>query len=197
MIALLDTNLLDVAQDELGIEVGQLLTPRGRHPDKGRKYAIDNGAYSHFDRAGFERLLERQRPHKDRCLFVASPDVVGNARRTLEAFEYWYPRLYTFPVALVIQDGIEDMTIPWHLLSAVFIGGTTKFKLSAAAEAVIRCAQLQAKWVHVGRINMPERYDKFAALGVDSFDGTGLVRDRHKRLVLTRRPALLEIAEAR
>jgi hypothetical protein len=62
MIVLLDTagTKLDLAQYQLGLPVEQLFTPLTRfsnqHPD--RHFAIDNGAFSHFDRAAFESLLE-------------------------------------------------------------------------------------------------------------------------------------------
>ena len=186
MIVLLDTSDdLKQASEEIGLEVGQLMTPLTRFSDKGYKYAIDNGAFSCFDPTSFVSLLERQKASVARCLFVAVPDVVGSARRTLEAFDYWYPKLAGWPIALVAQDGIEDLPIPWQLLAAIFIGGSTKWKCSDAAIAVVKTGKLLGKWVHVGRVNTPERFDRFAALGVDSIDGTGISRYTHMRANLT------------
>ena len=181
MIALLDTHqdLGQCAQD-LGCPVEQLLTPltryRPQEPTAG--FAIDNGAFSRFDKAAFLALLKREAPRKARCRFVAVPDVVGSARRTLEVFEYWHvlPCLKGWPLALVVQDGQEHLPVPWQTISAVFIGGTTAWKMSLAAEQLIKTAQLLDKWVHVGRCNTPARYEHFAALGADSMDGTGLAQ---------------------
>lgn len=180
MTVLLDTGVgqLNLASDELpaGTEIGQLLTPLTRRADFGQRYGIDNGCYAGFNRCGFESLLKRQWKCRDRCLFVVSPDVVCSARRTLEVFSGWYPKLHGWPVALAIQNGQEDLPIPWDLIAAVFIGGDNAFKMSAAAAQIIRAAQLLGKWVHVGRVNSVNRFDRFLALGVDSIDGTGLSR---------------------
>lgn len=186
MIVLLDTSEpLDKAGSELGIEVGQLLTPLTKFADRGATYAIDNGAFSKFDGPTFCALLDRQWAAKYRCLWVAAPDVVGSARRTLECFDAWYPKLSGWRVALVVQDGIENLPIPWNLIDAVFIGGSTAFKVSAEAEAVVRAAKILGKWAHIGRVNTPERFDKFLAMGADSIDGTGISRYTHMRKELT------------
>lgn len=195
MMVLLDTGpkQWELARTELvGVEVGQLLTPLTRYADHGARYAIDNGAFSGFDAAGFLRLLDRQREHRDRCIFVAAPDVVGSARRTLEVFRHWYPRLHGWPVALVAQDGLEDLDIPWHLLAAVFIGGSTEWKLGRHAEAVVRAAKAMGKWVHIGRVNTPGRFDKFEAMGADSCDGSGIARYSWMREELTAGVPLFE-----
>ena len=179
MIVLLDTSHdLMTCQAELGLPVEQLLTPltafRLQRPES--NFAIDNGAFSAFDRAAFERLLERERDRQQQCRFVAVPDVVGSARRTLEAFDYWAVRLAGWRLALVAQDGLEGLPIPWGQIEAVFIGGSTEWKMSKHAADVIRTAQLMSRWVHVGRVNTPGRLEHFKELGVDSIDGTGLSR---------------------
>ena len=110
------------------------------------------------------------------CRFVALPDVVGSARRTLEAFDHWYGILEGWPRALVAQDGIESLPIPWSGIDAIFIGGSTKFKLGKDAADVIRTAKIMGKWVHAGRVNTPGRLEYFDDLGADSIDGTGLAR---------------------
>lgn len=181
MLVLLDTNTpLSSCADELGCPVEQLLTPltRFRTQEPEAHFAIDNGAYSHFNRAAFLALLKREESRKRLCRFVAVPDVVGSARRTLEAFDYWRgePCLHGWPLALVAQDGQEDLPIPWALIDAIFIGGTTDWKVSQHAVQIIRCAQVMNKWVHVGRVNMPGRFEWCESLGVHSIDGTGLSR---------------------
>lgn len=73
MIAMLDTSQdLDACQQELGVQVEQLLTPLTRYlPQKpDQHFAIDNGGYSGFDRAAFERLLEKHWDRRHLCRFV-------------------------------------------------------------------------------------------------------------------------------
>jgi hypothetical protein len=155
---------------------GQLLTPLTRYALGEHAFAIDNGAFSGFDAGGFVRLLERCRPALSRCLFVACPDVVGSARRTLECFAHWQYEMVGWPLALVAQDGIENLDIPWQCMSAVFIGGTTDWKMSTAAADVIKAAQIIGKHVHVGRINTVKRFRHFERLGANTCDGSGIAR---------------------
>lgn len=181
MLALLDTSeSLDDCAAEIGEPVGQLLTPltRYRLRDPNRPWAIDNGAFAGFHEAWFSNLLARNAAHRDRCLFVVLPDVVGSARRTLEVFEQWRRReaLRGWRRALACQDGQEHLPIPWDDIAAVFIGGSTKWKCSEHVVHIIRAAQALNKWVHVGRVNHGARWAHFEALGVNSIDGTGLSR---------------------
>jgi len=183
MIALLDTSDdLEIAEIEIGMPVGQLITPLTRFRNRGGKFAIDNGGFSQCDVKGFQSLLDREIYRKKECLFVAVPDVVGDARRTRELFDYWYKRLAGWRLAFVAQDGQEHLPIPWELIDAVFIGGSTQWKLSRHAESVIRCAKWQSKWVHVGRVNTADRFEVFEPIGVDSIDGSGISQYSHMRL---------------
>jgi hypothetical protein len=184
MMALLDTSQdLDQCAAEIGGEVGQLLTPltRYRLRDPDRPWGIDNGGYSRFEGKAFDALLRREEHHKDKCLFVTAPDVVGSARRTLEIFEFWKPKLKGWKVALACQDGQEHLPMPWDAIDAVFIGGSTNFKCGDGAAQIVRAAKILDKWVHIGRVNHPARFDHFAKLGADSFDGTGVARFTHMR----------------
>jgi hypothetical protein len=196
MIVLLDTSQdLDDCAAELGCDVGQLLTPltryRLRNPDK--PWAIDNGAFARLEIKAFQALLKREEHHKQNCLFVTVPDVVGSARRTLELFDHWKPKLAGWKLALACQDGLEHLPIPWGEIDAVFIGGTNAFKDNAHAAHIVKAAKAMGKWVHVGRINHAARFDHFADLGADSCDGTGLARYTHMREAIGNRhqqPAL-------
>lgn len=191
MIYFLDTpNELEVCASELGVgseSIGQLLTPLTRRANRGGRWAADNGAFARFDADGFKRLLERNEKHRDRCEFVAVPDVVGSARRTLEVWREWAPELAFWPVALVAQDGIEDLDIPWREMRAVFIGGSNEFKMSNAAHQVARAARALGKWVHVGRVNTPGRLAAWED-DADSCDGTGLARYTHMREAMRSNP---------
>jgi hypothetical protein len=181
--------MLPAAFTELGdgFAPGQLITPLTSYSDWGGLYAIDNGAFAGLDVSGFLRILSRQRHAKDRCKFVAVPDVVGDARRTLELFDQWSfsGKLDKWPLALVLQDGQENHSIPWSRLAAVFLGGSDRWKESEMAMACCRAAKGLPKpvWVHVGRVNTSGRLKKF--LGVaDSIDGSGISRYTRMRLDL-------------
>ena len=190
MIVLLDTGQdLSACAAELGCDVGQLLTPltRYRLREPARQWAIDNGAFSRFEEKAFLSLLEREEHHKANCLFVTAPDVVGSARRTLEVFEHWKGRLAAWPIALACQDGQEDLPLPWDDVAAVFIGGSTNWKLSDSAAQCIKAAKALGKWAHVGRVNDPARFDYFEKLGADSIDGSGIARYTHMREAIAKR----------
>lgn len=190
MIALLDTSeRLDVCASELGCRVEQLLTPLTyRLPQQPeQRFGIDNGAFAKFDADTFRRLLVRELPRRDLCRFVAVPDVVASARRTLEVFEHWKSELACWPIALVAQDGQEHLAIPWNDISAIFIGGSTDWKLGAHAAAIIKTAKAIGKWCHVGRVNTPARFEYFDDLGADSIDGTGMSRYSWMRRAIYRR----------
>jgi hypothetical protein len=189
-MALLDNGQdLETCADELGCQVGQLLTPltRYRLRDPARPWAIDNGAFAKFDAAAFESLLAREQHHRENCLFVTVPDVVGSARRTLEVFDYWKVRLAGWKLALACQDGQEHLPIPWDEIAAVFIGGSTIWKASEHAAQIIKAAKAIGKWAHVGRVNHPERFDHFEKMGADSIDGTGIARYSHMRTAIANR----------
>lgn len=188
MIVLLDTSQeLGECAEELGLPVGQLITPLTRFANRGGKFAIDNGAFSGLRVSDFESLLEREKPNRENCLFVTVPDVVCSARRTLEVYWRWHERICVmgYRRALAIQNGVHELEIPWDEVDAVFIGGDDGFKTSTHSEHVIRAAQALRKWVHVGRVNDPARYAWCERLGVDSIDGSGISRYSHMRKALT------------
>lgn len=189
MIVMLDTcqNLEDCST-ELGCDVEQLFTPlTARNPQRPEmRFAIDNGAFARFEVKPFLSTLAKHEPRKDLCRFVAAPDVVGSARRTLECFKHWQPRLANWPVAFVCQDGQENFDIPWENCCAVFIGGTTDWKMSKCAADIVKASKIIGKWCHIGRINTPGRYEYFSDLGADSCDGTGLARYSHMRIKIYR-----------
>lgn len=190
MMALLDNGQdLNACESEIGVKVGQLLTPLTRYKlrDPSRPWAIDNGGFKQLDIPGLKSLLKREEHHRDNCLFVAAPDIVGSAQRTLELFDLFEPVLDGWQIALVCQDGQETLPIPWARIGAVFIGGSTNWKCSGHVEAIIKTAKIFGKWVHVGRVNHPDRFAHFEALGADSCDGTGLARYSHMRRAIANR----------
>lgn len=190
MIVFLDTSHdLKQCEKELGVETFQLFTPLTNfNPQfEEERFAIDNGAFSKFNGEAFKRLLKKHSERRHLCQFVAAPDVVGSAIRTLECFHHWLPNLHGWPVALVAQDGQENLPIPWDHIQAIFIGGSTSWKLGDKAKQIIKAAQVLDKWVHVGRVNTPGRFEYFEEMGVDSIDGSGLARYGHMREAILKR----------
>jgi hypothetical protein len=120
---------------------------------------------------------DRYDPDTWRCLFATAPDVVGDAKATLARSEHFLPliRHYTrFPAALVGQDGLECLEIPWETFDAFFIGGTTRWKLGPAARRLAAQARQRGLWVHMGRVNSEKRFRYAFEIGCDSADGTYL-----------------------
>lgn len=197
MIVMLDTPQdLKICAAELGCEVEQLFTPlTRRNPQQPeQRFGLDNGAYSKFDAKAFISLLAKHEPRRDLCRFVAAPDVVACARRTLECFSFWQPRLILWPVAFVCQDGQENLPIPWDNCAAVFIGGSTEWKMSKHAAAIVKASKVIGKWCHVGRINTPGRLEYFEDLGADSCDGTGMAQYTHMRAKIYEHKTAPELA---
>lgn len=182
--------------------LGRLVTPRHYSSllatiADGAPWAVDNDGFGGVDYAAYDRMLSAiHRAHvtnaggdaraecwSNRCLFVTVPDVVADARATAHQWVRWAPavRRRGLPVAFVAQDGCERGLIPpVYEFDALFIGGSTEWKLGPAAAALIRAAKRAGKWVHVGRVNSYERMRYCAAVGADSVDGTKWVRWRDR-----------------
>jgi len=156
----------------------------------GMRWAADNQAFTRgFEPAPFFEWLETMWPYRKTCLFVPLPDVVGDAKRTLRNFETWrnWPAFRLWPLAVVAQDGQESLSLPdprhW---SALFVGGSTRWKLSEAAYSVILEAQRLGKHIHIGRVNWWKRYAHFAGMpGSEEWtcDGTRTRFDGTKKTV--------------
>lgn len=112
----------------------------------------------------------------ERCLFATAPDVVGDAVATLARSAPFLPKIREmgYPAALVAQDGLEDLDIPWDTFDALFIGGSTDWKLSEAVADLVGEAKRRGKYVHMGRVNSGKRFRYAESIGCDSVDGTFL-----------------------
>jgi hypothetical protein len=159
--------------------LGILLTPANRNSvaavvATGLPWAIDNGAYSGFDREAFDHLAREKAVGQPGLLWVAAPDTVGNAESTLFKFEYWQPRLAAggLPIAFVGQDGLESLEPPWDRFECLFLGGSTAWKLSSAAWDLAAEAKRRGKLVHIGRVNSLRRMRVAQIFGCDSIDGS-------------------------
>jgi len=143
----------------------------------GMPWAADNDSFKRgFDFDKFFPWLGKMEAYRSTCLFVAVPDKVGDARKTLGLFIQWQPRLGDWPLAFVAQDGQETIDFPDpSLWSTLFVGGTTHWKITDGAATCIKRAQALGKRIHIGRVNWPTRYRHFRAMqGSEDFtcDGT-------------------------
>lgn len=157
----------------------------GRYP----VWAADNGCYR--DRWTEEPWLEwLDRLPRDRCLFAVAPDVYPDAAATLERSRPFFQlvRDMGFPVALVAQDGAENLGLPWDEFDVLFVGGERKsrsrdeWKVGPHAERLARKARAEGKWVHMGRVNSLERLERARTMGCNSADGTFLKYRRRAAL---------------
>lgn len=171
----------------LNAPVGFLVTPqtgyrRSRVFAVTQTWAADNDCFGGLDRPAYERMLTAWQGAKPDPLWLNAPDVVADARATLERFEEWEPILHGlgFPVALTLQDGQEDLLVPWSRIEAVFVGGSTEFKLSDAAGQLCQEARRRGKQVHMGRVNSMRRMEQAARFGCHSIDGSGFSRWRKR-----------------
>lgn len=174
-----DTPLYRTTAKEHPTLLGYLVGPRKRGiPHFLRSgnilWAADNDAYNQsFNPKTFLDWLRTIAPYKDRCLFVACPDVVGDAAATLARFHAWRPRLENLdlPIAYVLQNGATPDTVPWTAIDAVFVGGTTDWKMGPDPLQLLVHAGRLGLWRHVGRVNSVKRMHHFWPFA-DSFDGT-------------------------
>ncbi len=155
-----------------------MLTPRMRQrPAQGQEWAADSGRYASPHEYTDEAYLAwLGRMPASACLFATAPDVVGDAEATWAMSEPMLGpiRQLGYRVALVAQDGMERMCPRWESYDALFIGGTTRWKLGGAAEMLVAEARARGKWVHMGRVNSRERVLYANSIGCDSVDGTYL-----------------------
>ena len=156
-------------------EFWQLRTPLTAYKLAGVPYGLDNGCFnfSNFDEKTWRRLVDEV--SRNDCKFITTPDMVGDAIRTMDLYHHYKRRLHGLPTCLVLQDGIGQLQIPWHELAAVFVGGSDRFKVSTEAMNACLVAKMLGKWVHVGRVNGAERVHYWKGIA-DSIDGSGVSR---------------------
>lgn len=156
--------------------IGRVCTPNGGGKAKsGGYWCADNGAFSaRWDADKWWVWLSSLNP--EGCLFAALPDVVGDWDATLALSLPWRTKVKAlgFPVAIVLQDGCTAETVPWDDVDAVFIGGTTAWKLGPEVRELVAEAKRRGLWVHMGRVNSERRLRYAKHIGCDSADGTFL-----------------------
>jgi hypothetical protein len=176
------------AVEHAGPGFGRLLSPRqfSRAADTaaaGIPWAADNDCFQRLDAEAYRAMLNAIYGLPG-CRFVVAPDVVGDWQATRQLWDEWQPELSAawLPMAYVAQDGQPSEHVPWRSIDALFIGGTTAYKLSAEAEQLGREAKRRGLWLHMGRVNSRKRFDYARATGCDSVDGTSYSRWRNRWL---------------
>jgi hypothetical protein len=138
------------------------------------------------------------------ALWATLPDVVGDAVATWERSARYISRVRAlgFPVAIVLQNGVENEPFIWQSIlngaDAVFLGGSpecvpcgyvrpiaergktcplcdaklVEWKLGAAAEALTAEALARGLQVHMGRVNSRTRLAYAKKIGCHTADGT-------------------------
>lgn len=167
-----------VTQMQAG-RLGYIDTPaQGNRRPAGVTWCADNGCFGKGYPGDDEWLawLASSADDAGSCLFATAPDVVGDAAATLARSAPFLPKIRAlgFSAALVAQDGLEDLPVPWLDFDVLFIGGSTEWKLGAAARELVAEAKARGKWVHMGRVNSERRYRYALQIGCDSVDGTFL-----------------------
>lgn len=171
--------LSGVVRPELeAMGVGYMLTPdMGNAVDLSHRWAADTGCYTRGERFSLPRYLdwlEARAPYQATCLFATAPDVVGDAAATWTRSAPVLPvlRAMGYRAALVAQNGLEAPQ--WDTFDALFIGGTTAWKLADSTRQLVLEAKRRGKWVHMGRVNSLRRLRAAEFMGCDSADGTYL-----------------------
>lgn len=148
----------------------------------GAVWAADNDCFTEYNPERIHRWFKRWQPYAPSCLFFNCPDVIKDATGTLERFVIWKPIIkgLGWRVAFTVQNGMHNYTIPYDEIDALFIGSSDDVKYSDYMRGVIQEAKKRGLWVHNGRVNTISAIRLSAAMGCDSFDGTGYVKDASK-----------------
>jgi hypothetical protein len=145
---------------------------------------IDNGCFTEVGRAKFrlDKYLDLSRRALDiwgdNLLFVTAPDEPFDWEGTLRKSLPVLPAIREAcpdRAALVLQDGATIENIPWDEADALFIGGSTEWKVGSVARSITKEANHRRKWVHMGRVNSAHRMSVAASFEVGSVDGTYLL----------------------
>ncbi len=154
-------------------------TPKqGNRPVAGATWCADNGCFGEGypgDEAWYA-WLQANSGRSSTCLFAVAPDVVGDAWATQLRSMPWLDKIRAlgYPAAYVAQDGARANRLPWDHFDALFVGGSTDWKLGTVARALVFEAKRRGKHVHMGRVNSERRLRYADAIGCDSVDGTYL-----------------------
>lgn len=179
-----------------------MVSARGVLRSEGFRYALDNGAWTAFNRGepfdvpAFERAVTLLGANAD---WIALPDIVMGGKASLDLSVTWLRKLRRrvglkgARFMLVVQNGMDTCRRMLARIRriigprvGIFVGGDTAWKLATMAFWV-RLAHGLGAICHVGRVNTARRIHACEAAGADSFDGSSA-----SRYAVTLRP--LELA---
>lgn len=138
----------------------------------------DNGCFSGrwTERKWWRWLIDQPRTIR----FAVAPDVFDPTggechQATLDRWAKFGPAIERIghTPAFVCQVGATAATIPDDA-PVIFLGGTTEWKLGGDACAIVKRANTEGRWVHMGRVNTLSRIITATEMGCDSVDGTFL-----------------------
>jgi hypothetical protein len=171
--------------------LGVLAVPKARNAPKsleeiGLPIAADNGCFGGLDSQSFVEMLNSFREEKVALDWVAVPDVVCDADKTFVLWGQWerIVRAFGFVPAMVIQDGATRADVDMFSPPAVFIGGSTDYKLGEEARKITKMVRSQGKPVHMGRVNTFARIKYAVDIGCTSCDGSGFSKWPDTRIPL-------------
>ena len=173
--------------------LGMITTPAaGNIVPAGVDWCADNSCFTPGRYPGdtaYLRWLTARADRAARCAFATAPDIPFDAAATLNRAVPMLERIRAagYPAALVAQDGLENLAVPWSSFDALFIGATTSWKLGSAAAALAAEARARGLTVHMGRVNSLRRLRYANTIGCHSVDGTYLAfgPDRNLPRLLT------------
>lgn len=156
-------------------DLGAIVTPnQGNRVDCEVRTVIDNGCFTRPEAFTVERY-RRLTNHYPRSIFATVPDVVGDWTGTLHRWRSFPKDDWSVPLAIVLQDGASVSSVPWDEIGAIFVGGSTEWKLGPEARSIVATANERGVWAHMGRVNSHQRLRYAEWIGCDSADGTFLV----------------------
>lgn len=158
-----------------------LVSARGVLRHEGFPYALDNGAWTAFqkgepfDVAAFERAVQWGAAAAD---WLIVPDIVGGGLASLRFSMDWAPRLAGLcPLLLAVQDGMTPADVA-PIVGAqlgIAVGGSTEWK-EQSLPAWGALARETGAYLHVLRVNTCRRIDLCRDAGAHSFDGSSVTR---------------------
>ena len=158
-----------------------LVSARGVLRNEGFPYALDNGAWTAYQRGeafdvnAFERAIWLLGRDAD---WIVAPDIVAGGVESLAFTESWLHRLrFARLVLIAVQDGMtpNDVRPLLGRKRGIFLGGTTDWKISTMRQWGALSREVGCHF-HVGRVNTRRRIRMCADAGAHSFDGTSASR---------------------
>jgi hypothetical protein len=158
-----------------------LVSAKGVLRNEGFPWALDNGAWTAFQRRepfdvpAFDRAVSLMGVGAD---WIVVPDKVADASESLRMTREWLPRLMgVAPLLVAVQDGmtvdhVRDMLGP---KCGIFLGGGTEWKLATMSYWGEHCSRIGCHY-HVARVNTVGRIRAAHLARAHSIDGTSASR---------------------